>query len=72
MMFDKLDMLMIGAKLRGERYLDRLLHEEEGAADMVGILVLIVIIIAIAGIFRTQLTGVVNAVFTKVTEFIND
>ncbi len=39
---------------------------------MVSIIVLIVIVIAIAGIFRTQLTTIVNNVFGKLTTFINE
>ena len=68
-MFRKLDMLLISAKGKMERLADRMIHEEKGAADIVAILVVIVILIAVAGIFRTQLMELVTTVFEKVTDF---
>lgn len=69
-MFRKLDMLLISAKGRMEKFMERMIYEEKGAADIVAILVVIVILIAVAGIFRTQLMELVNTVFEKVTEFV--
>lgn len=69
-MFRKLDMLLISAKGKMERLADRMIHEEKGAADIVAILVVIVILIAVAGIFRTQLMELVTTVFEKVTDFV--
>lgn len=51
--------------------LNSLIYEEKGATGMIEIIVLIVIIIAVAGIFRTQLSNMVSLVFSKLTEFIN-
>ena len=67
-MFRKLDMLLISAKGRMDRFMERLLHEEKGAADIVAILVVIVVVIAIAAVFRDQLGHMVEAVFGKATE----
>ena len=70
-MFDKFDLLAISAKQRAERYLERLVQEEKGASDIVAILVVIVILLAIAGIFKKGLAEVVDTVFSKVTDWIN-
>lgn len=69
-MFDKLDLMAIGVKQRGERYLERLVQEERGASDIVAILVVIVILIAVAGVFKTSLMNLVTTVFNKVTEWV--
>lgn len=69
-MFRKLDMMLISAKWKMEEFMERMIHEEKGAADIVAILVVIVILIAVAGVFRTQLMELVNTVFKKVTEFV--
>lgn len=46
-------------------------EEERGASDMVAAIVLIVIIIALAVIFKQQLSEIVTAVFGKLSEFVN-
>ncbi len=57
-------------KMECRNALEKFLSDETGASNMVEIIVVIVIILAVAGVFRTQLTGAVNAIFTKLTEFI--
>ncbi|MCI9621153.1 MAG: hypothetical protein HFG85_14635 [Dorea sp.] len=52
------------------KVLEGLINDEEGDSNLVAVIVLIVIILAVAGIFRTQLLGAVNSVFDKLTEFI--
>ena len=42
--------------------------EEKGASDIVAILLIIVILIAVAAIFRTQLTAAVNGVFENLMD----
>lgn len=42
--------------------------EEKGASDIVAILLVIVILIAVAAIFRTQLTAAVTGVFEQLLE----
>ena len=44
---------------------------EEGASHLVEIIVVIVIVIAIAGVFREQLQGAIEAIFGNLTSFIN-
>lgn len=49
---------------------EKFLCDEEGDSNMVAVIVLIVIILAVAAIFRTQLINAVNAVFENLMEFI--
>ena len=69
-MLEKMDWMLIGIRNRFVNYLDRLEKEEDGSL-MVEIVAIIVIIIVVAGIFKTQLSGVVNDVFDKLKEFIS-
>lgn len=46
------------------------LYDEEGDSNMVAVIVLIVIILAVAAIFRESLIDAVNSVFDQLTEFI--
>lgn len=43
-------------------------QEEKGASDIVAILLVIVILIAVAAVFRTQLLAAVNGVFENLME----
>ena len=52
------------------KVLEGLINDEEGDSNLVAVIVLIVIILAVAAIFRTQLLNAVNSVFDKLTEFI--
>ncbi len=70
-MFDRLDMLMISAKNHWLRLEDRLLHEERGAADIVAILVVIVILLAVAAVFKGALMNLVNSVFNKASSWVD-
>ena len=70
-MLKKLDQWLGMKKIAVQNALNSLIYEEKGATGMIEIIVLIVIIIAIAGIFRTQLSNMVSLVFSKLTEFIN-
>lgn len=61
-------------KLQMEQILRGKLEEllsEEGDTNFVSIILIMVIVIAIAAIFREQLTAAVQAVFEKFTEFIS-
>lgn len=51
-------------------WLESFIKDEEGDSNMVAVIVLIVIILAVAAIFRTQLLAAVNSVFEQLTEFI--
>ena len=69
-MFEKMDMALLCARAKWNGFVDRLLHEEKGAADIVAILVIIVIVLAVAAIFREQLIGLVQKVFGKATTWV--
>lgn len=69
-MLKKLDQWLGMKKIAAQNALNSLIYEEKGATGMIEIIVLIVIIIAVAGIFRIQLSKMVSQVFSKLTEFI--
>lgn len=71
-MIKEMDLLLLAMKSRWDAFTDSLLHEEKGAADIVAILVVIVIIIAVASIFKDQLTTLVNTVFENATKWVNN
>lgn len=48
------------------------MKKEKGASDMVAVIVLIVIVVALAAVFRTQLKGVIEKGFQNVTTFISN
>jgi hypothetical protein len=69
---ENLDVMLLQAKMKGNEFVDRMIHEEKGASDIVAIMVVIVILLAVAVIFKTQLTNLVQAVFTKATNWVNE
>lgn len=60
--------ITIGAK--GKSFFSKIRSEERGASDMVAVIAIIVIVLAVAVIFKDQLIGVVNAAFSNVTTWI--
>ena len=69
-MLNKVDLLLLTAKSRWDGFMDCLVHEEKGAADIVAILVVIVILLGVATIFKGQLEELVKSVFGKATEWV--
>ncbi len=61
---------ILGMKIRLEKEWEGFLEEEKGASDMVAVMVLIVILIAVAVIFRDGLINAIGAVMERLTEFI--
>ncbi|MCI5699205.1 MAG: hypothetical protein MR308_02255 [Lachnospiraceae bacterium] len=61
--------LMMQMKLKG--CLEKFTKEERGASDIVAIILICVVVIAVAAIFRTQLLGAVNTVMEKLMNFVN-
>lgn len=60
-------------KLQAQQILREKMEEilsERGDTNFVSIILIMVIVIAIAGIFRTQLSAAVQSVFGKLTDFI--
>lgn len=51
--------------------MEKFVEDEEGDSNMVAVVVLIVIVIIVGGVFQEQLKGAVEAVFGKLTTFIN-
>lgn len=70
-MRQKLDNLYWRMRFRFMGMLEEFLKDEEGDTNMVSMIVLIVIVIALATIFKDQLEGAIKAVFGKLTDFIN-
>jgi hypothetical protein len=46
--------------------------EERGASDLVAIVALIVIVLAVALIFKNQLINIVNVLGSKVVQWVNN
>ncbi len=67
-MKERLTMVCLRGRLACLRALERLAKEEKGASDIVAILLVIVILIAVAAIFRNQLIGAVNKAFETLNE----
>ena len=70
--FEKMDLALLKAKSRWDRFVDYLLYDEKGASDIVAIMVVIVILLAVAAVFRTQLMGLVESVFDKATTWVEE
>lgn len=70
MMERKLDNLYWRMRFGLIGMLEDFLMDEEGDSNMVSVIVLIVIILAVAAIFREQLQEAVTAVFDNLMEFI--
>lgn len=64
-------MLLIARERVKEQAL-KLVKEENGDTNFVAIIIIIVILIAIAGIFHQQLSDAIKAVFGNLTSFINE
>ncbi len=65
-----LDCALLRAKFGAADRMEQFLKEERGDTNFVAIIVIIVIILAVAGIFRTQLLTAVNQVMSNLTDFI--
>lgn len=71
-MLENMDTMLLMAKFKWDAFVDRLMHEEKGAADIVAIMVVIVILLAVAVIFKEQLSTLVESVFTKANEWVEN
>ena len=54
---------LMSAYLKGKHAVKNFLVKEDGASDIVAIILIIVVLIAVAAIFKTQLTAIVTDVF---------
>lgn len=69
-MKEKLIAYYLGKKLACMERLENFGKEEQGASDIVAILLVIVILIAVAAVFKDNLLRLVNDVFGKLFESI--
>lgn len=67
-MFNFLDMQMIKLQTKMRNFAEDFKKEERGASDIVAILLIILVVVAIAFVFKDQLGNLVNNVFDKVNE----
>ena len=65
-----MDRKMISLQVRAESWLKRFLAKEDGDANFVSIIVIIVIILAVAAIFKDTLLKAVNGVMEQLTDFL--
>ncbi len=70
-MREKITMAYLRGKLKVLDALEGLAKEEKGASDIVAILLVIVILVAVAAVFREQLMEAVNAAFSKLREALS-
>lgn len=69
-MREKMIMAYLMGKAMVENAVKGLVSEEKGASDMVAVVLLIVIIIGVAWMFRTTLEEVVGGVMTQLSDFV--
>ena len=65
-MFNFLDMQMIKLKTKMRNFAEDFKKEERGASDIVAVLLIILVVVAVAFLFREQLLGLVQNVFGKI------
>ena len=70
-MFELIDLFFISQAMKLQGAFDAFKEEERGASDMIAVMVLIVIIIAVAGLFNGKLREVVEQIFTKLGNFVS-
>lgn len=69
-MRDFLDSKLIGMKLKAWDFMSRLKEEERGDTNFVAMIIIIVILIGVAGVFKIALEDSIKEVFNKLTDFI--
>ena len=70
-MQEKILKLYIMMQMGMAGFLEDFKEEERGASDIVAIILVIVVIIAVATIFRNQLTEIMENIMEKVSTFVN-
>jgi Flp pilus assembly pilin Flp len=61
---------MLRTKLKMRECVQNFLINEEGDTNFISIMLIAVVVLAIAVIFKKQLTAIVNNVFTQLTSFV--
>lgn len=67
-MLDVFDRLYIAMQTRFNRFI----HDEEGAVDIVAIVVLIGIVVLVAIVFKDEITKLIKDLFGKITNTASD
>lgn len=71
-MFEKMDKLYLDTQTKRKCFMNNLREEERGASDIVAIIAIIVIVLAVAVIFRKELGNLVTEAFSKVSTWLGD
>lgn len=71
-MLEKMDLAYLNMRSRGKNFIKNLKEEERGASDIVAIIAVIVIVLAVAVVFRDQLKSLVENAFEKVSGWLED
>lgn len=62
---------MLQMKCRAKECVNAFLMDERGASDFVAIMLIIVIVIALAALFKDALLDMADTIITKLTDFVN-
>lgn len=66
----RLELMWLRTKAKLQQGLKNMLTDETGAADIVAILVIIVIVLGVAVVFKEQLMKLVETVFKNATKWV--
>ena len=67
----RLDDMILATKIRGEKAVDRFLHEENGDTNFISMLILIAVAVFLASAFKTVGKDILDLVGEKVKSFIS-
>lgn len=68
----KLNLLWISAGNKIRNFVEEFKNEEEGIAEIVAIVLIILIVVGVAATFNTNIGTVVKNVFAKLTNFVDN
>ena len=68
----KLNLLWISAGNKIRNFVEEFKNEEEGIAEIVAIVLIILIVVGVAAKFNTNIVNVVENVFGKLTNFVDN
>lgn len=68
----KLNLLWISAGNKIRNFVEEFKNEEEGIAEIVAIVLIILIVVGVAATFNTNIGKVVENVFAKLTNFVDN
>ena len=68
----KLNLLWISAGNKIRNFVEEFKNEEEGIAEIVAIVLIILIVVGVAATFNTHIGNVVENVFGKLTNFVDN